>query len=367
MTHGGVVVSAAWVTACVVNKGTLVARARVPRTPGEVDEAIGRLFRETELKADRWTIAIARDLLHFRRGPARADNKTSALAPTGEALNSAIVSKARDGTCLRVGASTALLEDVWQARRFFGSALRSIGIATDPVSRMLPRVGGEYRIRHEWGVELIEVREGALYRSRRIRDDQDAWLPEVLQDAGDTSGAFTASYAVATVPGCIRLMPPSAQTRRRNRMRSVAAVAVVCAAIAGVAVLASGQNQKRTRLLIERERLAPLVEAALLERRSIATSEELAGEIAAAVHTRPAPLARLAELTALLPDSVFLESFEIRGDTLATISGWSPSATRVLALLERGRTAAAVRLIGTVGRERTGAGERFTIAVSWKS
>jgi hypothetical protein len=106
------------------------------------------------------------------------------------------------------------------------------------------------------------------------------------------------------------------------------------------------------------------LDSALAARRDLDAGRATLATIARAEQTRSRHLSLLAGVTAVLGDSTYLVTYQVDADGTVRLSGYAPSAVRVLAALEHANGLRRPRLEGAVSRETTSGGrllDRFAI------
>jgi hypothetical protein len=196
--------------------------------------------------------------------------------------------------------------------------------------------------------------------------DEPAWVSG-LAPLGDDAKHFAPAYAAAVAPAKLQLLPldTRATHERAGRQRSIAVATVGLALLLLALLLYVGRLLGVLRLATTYLAAnAVVLDTALAARRELATGRAILETIAGARQQRSRQVAVLAGLTSALGDSVFLIAFRVTPDGTIRLSGYAPSASRVLADVERVPELAEPKLEGPVTRETVPSGgelDRFVI------
>ncbi len=160
------------------------------------------------------------------------------------------------------------------------------------------------------------------------------------------------------------LLPPEARPRRRAvRHRLTVGLALVAASLAVAAVRLDIAGQQR--LLeaydaeIARSRAAGLEADGM--RTQLAALSERGRHVVERKRTRPSLVALLDAVTRLLPDDTWLSQFRVQGDQLI-LSGYAPTASKLIATLEDSPALSQVRFTSPVTVDPKLGVERFNLA-----
>lgn len=250
-----------------------------------------------------------------------------------------------------------------------GLAVESLGPAADVLPWALTAPLGSAVVVYPNGgtSEVLCVGPDGTWRSRLMSSiaSEPVWVSE-LASLGADAKHFAPAYAAAVVPARLQLLPANTRTARERagRQRSITVATVGLALLLLAVLLHVGRLLVALRVATTYLAANAVgLDTALAARREIATGRATLEIIANARQQRSRHLAVLASLTSALGDSVFLVALRGSPDGTIRLSGYAPSASRVLANLERVPELAEPKLEGSVTREAGSGGEldRFAI------
>jgi Tfp pilus assembly protein PilN len=267
-------------------------------------------------------------------------------------------------------ASEPLVQAVLEGCAEAGLAVESLGPAADVLPWALTAPLGNAVVVYPNGgtSEVLCVGPNGTWRSRLVASTiaaEPVWVSG-LASLGADAKHFAPAYAAAIVPARLQLLPAHTRVARERagRQRSITVATVGLALLLLALLLHVGRLlfalRAATAFLSAN---AAVLDTALAARREMATGRATLEIIANARQQRSRHLAVLAGLTSALGDSVFLVSLRLAPDGTIRLSGYAPSASRVLANLERVQELAEPKLEGPVTREAGPSGEldRFAI------
>ncbi|MGH7612410.1 MAG: hypothetical protein ACREMW_00025 [Gemmatimonadales bacterium] len=343
----------------------------------ELAEVVARLAGESGRPVRRARIALERDVVQLRSvhpappiKPGAARRWVALEAPrlfrkNGSALaTDAMVVPAVPGKALWAAATAeplvrALLDGCAQA----GLTVDGLGPAADVLPLALASVPPEGEIAFSNGgtSEVLSVRPEGTWRSRLVAGDAEhgtsVHLPELappLAALGEEANHYAPAYGAAVGRLRLELLPSDARATRmrdvRRRLALLAALATTLWLVAGVVYFGRlvGTLHNATQYLAATR---TAVDSALALRRELNLGQATLATIALAQRARSRRLPLLAEVTLVLDDSTFLVTFRVGPDGIMRLAGYSASAARVLAQLERLRQLRDVRFEGPVTRE----------------
>ena len=189
----------------------------------------------------------------------------------------------------------------------------------------------------------------------------EGWIEQRLQGAADPAGVEVWAHSPAGVIVLNGFAEPSrARAQRRVMRRNLALAAMLLLLL--LSLLLSPFLQARAQVFDAQSRFAQLraeTAAAVDARDRLALVAERSAALQAWRAETPALMPLLERLTELLPDDAFLNSFELRGDTV-TISGMSRNAASLMDAFSAQTDFAEIRPSGIARDGRTGL-ETFTI------
>lgn len=225
----------------------------------------------------------------------------------------------------------------------------------------------------ERGSERVEVVGGQMQRARFRSAGTDAAIAwtQALQDLNGKAPIFAVAYGAALRLPDLSLLPRALRQRRahgryRRAAMLMAIALVVWATAAGTYVTRLAVADARARQALAT--LAPLTDSVVAVRRELAGVRGATRQLEQLARGRASVLQLLARLTAALDDSVFLTRLSVDGEGRVRVSGYAPTAVRVVAALEDVPGLAHPVLEGSVTREGVtvrGARrdlDRFTVA-----
>ena len=208
------------------------------------------------------------------------------------------------------------------------------------------------------------IRQGAVPAARAAAVAEP--LVEAITAGARSAGLTVDRIAPADEPAPLDLLPLSERVRLKRAIRNVVrrlgiATGAVWLTLAGLAV-ARIVMERRT---VEHELavLAAPLAAVVAARRELHDANATLDAVASAEALRTRPLAMLAAVTRVLPDSAVLTSLTWSEDGSGAMSGTAHRAAAVVAGLDSSGAVAAPRLEGPVVRELRAGGdwERFRI------
>lgn len=351
----------------------------------ELTEAIGRLATESGRAASTAAVALERDVVQLRT-VLRAPRLSAAAARQYAMLESprlfrrngvtlaidAVIVRVDAGTTalLTAAASEQLLKAILEGCAQAGLEVEAVGPAADVVHVSVSGTDARDLVFPNGGTsEVVSVSTAGAWRSRRVSGvlpATSAWHP-ALATMGEEASHFAAAFSVALTLPRLQLLPAHSRVAREGRSRARlfrlagAAILLWCLAIAVYITRLSITTAAATRELAGR---SVEIDSALALRRELEAARATVDRFALAEATRSRELATLAEVTRLLGDSAFLSSYRTTADGRISLSGYAPSAARVVANLERASSLREPRLESQIAREAlAGRGEldRFAI------
>jgi hypothetical protein len=348
----GLSVSATAVRAVLVElRGGAVRWAGEAPYDGATDlsDAIARLAGEAGQTARRVRVALERDVVQVRVVSPAPPLKPAALrryvaleAPRLFRKNG--VPLVSDASRIVVDQSTSLL---WAA------------------ATLEPIVQGVVTGCAQAGLRVEALGPAGTWQSRRTQEAEEElwgrWGPS-LNTLGENAPRFAAAYGAAVSPAPLELLPAAERDARgrdaRRHFRRVMAIAAAIWMAAG-AVYAGRLFSTYARSTHLLDAVHSSVDIALSMRRELDAGEATLTTIATAEAGRSRRLALLGDLTNALRDSAYLVALRVDADGTVRLVGYAPSASRVLADLERVRELTAMKLEGPVTRESSM--DRFSI------
>jgi hypothetical protein len=349
-------------------------------------DAIARLASEASQPVRHVRVAIERDLVQLRTivpapplSEAAARRYVTLEAPRLFRRNG--VPLVTDATVVTVDSVTralwaaaapepllrAILDGCAQA----GLEVEALGPAADVVQRAVSdgSATGELVFPNGGTSELVAVSAGGAWRSRRVsgvREVTVPWHPALAlfeTEAAHFAPAFAAAIALPRLqllPADTRAARTSVTRRRLLRVTTLAGALWLLGGAICTARLAIISSEARRELAIN----AVAIDSALMIRRELDAARGALADFATAERGRSQTLTLVAEATRVLGDSAFLVALRIEPNGLVRVVGFAPSASRVVANLERVVALRDVQLEGQVTREAAGGGrerERFAI------
>ena len=241
--------------------------------------------------------------------------------------------------------------------------LSALGSAAEvlPMSLAESVANGEVAFPNGSGCELISIKDGKVWRSRRIRD-RDWEKPELhpqLREMCDEASNYAAAFGAALANPTLQLLPDETRrARSRKRRRRVWQVLFAAAMVwIVVGALYTGRLVSATKSA-ERElrQVGTLVDSALTIRRNFLAVKEAIQTVEHSEYARSRTLELLASITNTLGDSAFLRSVRLSPDASLRLSGYANSAASVLAELEEITSLSDLRFDAPVVRETVGFG-----------
>lgn len=352
----------------------------------DLADAVARLAGESGRPVRRVRVVLERDTVQLRSilpapplKPGAVQRYVSLEAPrlfrvsgTPLVTDARLVSVDANHTALWAAAAPEpLVRAVLEGCAEAGLAVLSLGPAADVLPWALTQPLSQPQVVFPNGgtSEVLCIGPSGTWRSRLVTGSSEGnptWVPPLAQLEADANHAASAYAAAVAVPR-LQLLPGDTRAARariaRRRLTQVAAAGLALLLVAGfvhVGRLFASLRSSTSYL----DAHAAALDSALAVHRELATGRATLETIAAAREGRSRRLTLLADLTAALGDSAFLLALRLGPDGVVRLSGYAPSAARVLADLERLRTLGEPKLEGAVTRESgpwRGELERFAI------
>jgi hypothetical protein len=204
------------------------------------------------------------------------------------------------------------------------------------------------------GTTEMEVAEHRAFRARRSHSVSALRWATPLASLGDDAVRFAEAFAAASITTRIDLRPASARDRTRRTLGSKAGRIAVAAMLVWGAAYAMRQlryehvGRQAEAKISHFEPARPALDSL---RRDLALASSAIMMIRMAEAQRSRQLVLLAALTRAMSDSTVLTSIRIDGDSLLHLSGYTRSADRAVAELERVALLQRPRLEGPASRE----------------
>lgn len=339
----------------------------------DLSEAVARLAGESGLPVRRVRAVLERETVQLRSvvpvpplKPGAVRRYVSLEAP--RLFRSCGVPLVTDARMMPVSANETalwaaaapepLVRAVLEGCSEAGLEVESLGPAADVLPWALEAPLGQPQVVYSNGgtSEVLSLGPAGTWRSRLVTGANEAapsWAAQ-MSPLGAEAKHFAPAYAAAIVIPKLQLLPQDTRAARdqaaRRRVTRVAAIGVallLVAAFVHVGRVISSLHSSTTYL----NATAAALDSALAVRRELATGRATLESIAAAHGKRSRQLALLADITTAFGDSVFLVALRVGPEGIVRLSGYAPSATRVLADLERVRKLGEPKLEGAVTRE----------------
>jgi len=372
----GVSVGAATVRAVLLDEGRIGWAGAAPYASlAELSEAIARLAGEAGKSVRRARVVLERDLVQVRTIrpapplPPKAWRRYVALE-TARLFRQNGAPLVTEGirvpgpALLAAAAPEPILRSVIDACRQVGLAIESLGPATLvlPFALRMSPSDGDLPFPNGTSTEVIMLVAGVVVQSRRIPGAGATpleWAAPLLALDAEASH-FAPAYAAACAGPYLELWPADVSAGRarevRRRLLRLGGIAASLWLLAGgvwVSRLALKERQA-TRALAT---LTPSLDSALAVRREIDVGTATLATIVAARAHRSRLLQLLTKVAEALGDSAYLVAVRVDQGGTVRLSGFAPSATRVVAALGRLPDLQEVQLEGAITRE-TGEGNR---------
>jgi hypothetical protein len=178
-------------------------------------------------------------------------------------------------------------------------------------------------------------------------------LIEAITDGLASAGLECDSISPAGFPALSLQLDATRRTRQAASRNSVRRWAIVATAATALAFGSWALSLSRSKNAAERElaSMKPAIAQALAVQRDLDAADEALAAIARIESARTHRARFLAQLTRALPDSALVAALHLEPDGTASLSGYAPHATTVVALLERARLAQRPTIEGSVTRE----------------
>lgn len=323
----------------------------------DASTAVARLAAELPRPARRVRVVLERDVVQLRT-LIPAPPLSAAATRQYVALDAARLFRKNGGplvtdcrvlrgeqdarVLLAAAAAESLVDALSRGCEAAGLAVEAMG----PAAEVLPRAlaggvtSGEVSLDHGGTGECLSLGPDGTWRSRLSPRDLTKPIPRwapALQDVGDGAARFAAAYGASVHRPVLDLLPSgtkAARSRRAwRRVRAVAAVGAGLWLAAGLTHIARLRAAERT-AGAELEAMRPAVDSTLALRRELALAAAAVATMRVAEAGRSRVLLRLADLTTVLGDSVWLTSLQLDSDSILRVTGHAPQATRVVAQLE---------------------------------
>lgn len=386
----GLSISASRIHAVLIERDAIAWAGRADYAGlADLAEGIARLAGESGRPVQRVRAVLERETVQLRsllpapplkRGAVRryvALEVPRLFRANGVALvtDACLLSAGSDQLALwSAAAPEPLVQAVLEGCAEAGLAVESLGPAADVLPWALTAPLGSAVVVYPNGgtSEVLCVGPDGTWRSRLMTssiEPEPDWVSG-LASLGADAKHFAPAYAAAIVPARLQLLPAHTRVARERagRQRSITVATVGLALLLLALLLHVGRLLVALRVATSfLSANAAVLDTALAARREVATGRATLEIIANARQQRSRHLAVLAGLTSALGDSVFLVSLRVSPDGTIRLSGYAPSASRVLANLERVQELVEPKLEGPVTRETGPSGEldRFAI-VAWQ-
>ncbi len=346
-------------------------------TTGELSDIVGRLAAECGRPVGRAQLALDTDIAQIRCiDPApplklAAARRHVALQSSrifrnghGPLQTDAQLRHRRGLPCVLVTAAVPL-----DTLRAVVSGCEQAGIRLDSAAPSLDLIGGGM-LRAGADDAIVALTASGTHRLERAGDrligvrrcdDEPTPIPSLFTALQNEAHHFVAAYAAAVVRPGLDLLPGEArhrhEGRQRRRIRTVAAAASI------LWISAAAVTQVRWHLAdqfaaTELSRLEPRARVATRLKIDLDRANAALGVMNRAQHGRSQTLELLSALTTALGDSVTLASVQLSADSTLHLSGYAPSADRVVASLEHLRLAQHPKLEGPATRQQVNSGSR---------
>jgi hypothetical protein len=375
----GMSVGGEMVRAVLVEGGTIAWAGQAPYSD-DLAAVIGHLAGESGKAVRRARVVLERDVVQLRTLDPVPPLKPLALRRYVALEASRVFRKngapmVTDG--IRVAGETGdvlwaaaaeepLLSGILAGSAEAGLTVESIGPAADvlPASLAHRPLTGDIAFPNGVTIEVLAVDAEGTWRSRMVRGSageapEDWWAPP-LGRLGADAPYFAAAYGAAVALPRLELWPGESRAARAREVRR----RVLRLATAGLSLwlLASAVYVGRLFATLHSstqylDAVSSRLDSALSARRDLDAGRGTLATMAAAERTRSHQLGLLAGVTAALGDSAYLVTYQVGTDGVVRLSGYAPSAARVLAALERAGALRRSQLEGPVTRETT-AGNR---------
>ncbi len=390
----GMSVSATTVRAVLVENATIVWAGEALHADGDLAAVIGHLAGESGKVVRRSRVVLERDVVQLRTVSPAPPLKPRALrryvsleAPRLFRKNGApivtdgirLAGEAQGGVLWAAAAEEPLLGRILAGCAEAGLIVESVGPAADVLPAALARrpTIGEIAFPNGGTTEVLTVGAEGAWRSRMVlgttsQAPSDSWAPPLVA-LGPDAPHFAAAYAATVALPRLELWPGEARANRardsRRKLMRLATVGLSVWLVAGtvyVGRLLSTLHSSTQYLAAVSARL----DSALAARRDLDAGRATLATMTTAERTRPRHLELLAGVTAALGDSAYLMTYQLGADGTLRLSGYAPSAARVLAALEHVSGLRRPRLESPVSREAASGGgslDRFAIVAQRES
>jgi hypothetical protein len=369
----GLGVSAHTVRAVLIKEET-IAWAGVAEWSDEaaLTEAIARLAAESGGAVRRAAVALERDVVQLRtilpapRLSANAARRYASLesarlfrrkgAPL--AIDALLVRGDADNCAIwAAAASETLLQSVLDGCAQAGLEVEAIGPAADVVHASTGDPTARELVFPNGGTsEVVDVTAEGAWRSRRVSGIRPVTVPwhPALAVLGPEAAHFAPAFSVALRLPRLQLLPAHSRAKRAHRVRRrlaqtfgiavflwTMAIAIYTVRLSVASSGASGELAAN----------GAAIDSALALRRELETARTAIYRFRRAEIQRSRQLGLLADITRLIGDSAFLTAYRSDPEGRIHLSGYAPSAARVVANLERSAALREPRLEAPVARE----------------
>lgn len=357
----GVSVTRNWVHAVRVERGEIrwAAHAAYGDPQGLID-AIGNLASECDRRPRCIRVVLGRDLVQFRTlvpaPPLKAREVDSFVSLHANRLFrrsgtplivDALLARAGSGERALFAAAVpeTMPKTVMEGCSNAGISLETIGTATEVLPWTVRRRPTDNELEFPCGVEfeVVSIARSGVWRSRRVKENtrpSPEWV-DPLTKLGDKAAEYSAAFGAATRRPGLELAPQSHRAGRlRERRARLLRLALVVVGVWLVPAVVYPARLLRTAAAAERElvALSGPADSVLLLRRDLSAARTALATMTDAERSRSRSLELLADLSTVLDDSTFLASIRVQGDSIVRLAGYSRSAARARANLERART-----------------------------
>ncbi len=347
-------------------------------TVEELSDAIGRLAADTGRPVRSVRVVLERDMIQTRTiDPAPRLRKRAVRSYVAlEALrlfrkngsplvtDAQIVAVDRSRRALwAVAVSEPVVQAVLRGCSAAGLSVEGIGPAADVLPFAVESNGGsELVFSNSSSTEVLNVGQGGTWRSRLTPTSgvaPPAWV-DPLASLGAEAGHFASAFAATSHATGLSLLPADARAAHTLvRRRRVVRLVVLAAVLWCVAAPTYALRLRASAVAAQHEIVATKasVDSAIAERRDLTAGRTTLSAFMGAEGRRSRELALVAAISQALRDSSYLVSLRVSQDSVVRLTGYGPSAVRVVARLAHVAVLRDVRLEGPVTKEQ-GAGNR---------
>lgn len=370
----GLSVGASSIHAVLVERSAIAWAGRAEYTElADLADAVARLAGESGRPVGRVRVVLERDTVQLRSlvpapplKPGAVSRYVSLEAPRLFRANGVpLVTDARlvpidamQTALWAAAASEPLVRALLEGCAAAGLAVLSLGPAADVLPWALALPFGQPQVAFPNGgtSEVLFVGAAGTWRSRLVAATSEIAPPwtAALAALKVEASHFAPAYAAAVAAPRLELLPADTRAGRarvaRRRLTRVATAGLALLLLAGLVHVGRLLVSLRSSTAYLDANAAGL-DSALSMHRELAAGRATLETIALARGERSRRLALLADLTRALGDSAFLVALRAGPDGVVRLSGYAPSAARVLADLERMGNLSEPQLEGPVTRE----------------